>query len=331
MAARWDCTVGTIQHAYRELAEQGLIVSQPGRGTRVSQRPQTQTHLPLRRANLVHRAEAFLLEALTAGYELPEVEQAVQIAMDRWRAAVQEETPPNRQTLRFAGSHDMLVSWLGAHFDEINPGWSLQLSFTGSLGGLIKLAEGRADIAGCHLWDESQDAYNRPFVQRLLPNRRVALVTLAHRRMGLILTPGNPHTIRYLDDLPRPGIRFVNRQSGSGTRVWLDAALRSNEIDPGKIQGYSEEVMTHSQVAQAVAEGRADVGIGLEASASIYNLEFILLTRERYDLVIPERVMQRPEARKLADWLGEEAAQEAIANFEGYDSGETGEIEWLGG
>ena len=132
--------------------------------------------------------------------------------------------------------------------------------------GLIALAEGKADLAGCHLWDAESDTYNIPFVHRLLPGKDVTIVTLAHRRQGLIVAPGNPHNIHDLADLTRPGIRFVNRQSGSGTRVWLDAMFSRQGIDPKKIDGYEDERMTHSDVARTVAEGSADVGLGLETA-----------------------------------------------------------------
>ena len=73
MAARWDCTVGTVQHAYQELARQGLVTSRSGQGTRVVENPQLRGETVFRRAALVHRAEAFLLEVMTAGYGLTEL------------------------------------------------------------------------------------------------------------------------------------------------------------------------------------------------------------------------------------------------------------------
>ncbi len=191
----------------------------------------------MRRAMLVHRAEAFLLEVLTGGYSLDEVERAVHQAMDRWRLLEQEPAPVDAAQVRFAGSHDLAVTWLAGHFSEIVPGYSLDLNFSGSLGGLIALAGGQADLAGCHLWDDETDTYNLPFVRRLLPGKRVALATLAHRRLGLIVPGGNPAGIQGLADLARPGVRFVNRQPGSGTRVWLDVALKKAGLASSRFRG----------------------------------------------------------------------------------------------
>jgi putative molybdopterin biosynthesis protein len=330
MAADWDCTAGTVQRAYQELASQGLILSRAGQGTRVIKAVQAGGETALRRANLVHRSEAFLLEVLTAGYTPNEVEAAIRQALERWQIVLSQPAPSQERTLRFAGSHDLVLTWLAAHFPEIVPQVTLQLGFTGSLGGLIALAEGKADLAGCHLWDEESDSYNVPFVRRLLPGKKVALLTLAHRRLGLILSAGNPAKVTGLHDLDRPDIRFVNRQIGSGTRVWLDSALRRQGTDTARINGYADERMTHSDVAAAVAEGKADVGFGLEAVARSYGLEFIFLVRERYDLIIPAENLELDAIARLVDWLAGDQARKGISDFGGYETDETGSLQWVG-
>jgi len=329
MAVEWNCTIGTVQRAYEELTRQGLVVSRPGQGTHVaSARPSEQT-VPLQRAALVHRAEAFLLEVLTAGYTPAEVEQAMRLAMDRWRTFRHEATNWPEHTLQFVGSHDPAMAFITANFSNVAPNYVPHLTFTGSLGGLIALAEGEADLAGTHLWDEESDTYNIPFVRRLLPGRRVALLTLAHRHLGLIVAPSNPHAISGVADLTRPGLRFVNRQSGTGTRVWLDAQLRQLGLTPQQISGYDLEMPTHTAVAEAVAEGRADVGLGIEAMALAFGLSFVPLTTERYDLVIPAEGWSRLPIQALAHWLVTDEAKENIMAIGGYEIKETGKIEWL--
>lgn len=329
MIAHWGCTIGTVQRAYQELAGQGLVISRAGQGTRVVDKPPLHEDIPLRRAVLIHRAEAFLLEVLTAGYSPTDVEDAVRQALDRWRVVSEQAALPQGDVLRFTGSHDLAVAWLATHFAEISPGFSLQINFTGSLGGLIALAEGKADLAGSHLWDQESDSYNAPFVRRLLPGRRMALVTLAHRHIGLIVPYNNPANLQGLSDLARPGVRFVNRQAGSGTRVWLDAQLRTLGIQPAQIQGYSDQKMTHSEVARAVAEGEADVGLGLEAAAHLYGVGFVLLTQERYDLVIPEERMQNPAVQRLIQWLSSAPFRELLSHLGGYDLQAADEIKWI--
>lgn len=329
MTKTWGCTPGTVQRAYGVLAEQGLVTSRPGQGTHVVAAPAQPDHTSLRRATLLHRAEAFLLESLTAGYQPEEIENSVHLALDRWRIVQKEPPPVQAGALRFAGSHDPALAWLAAHFDEIAPGYHLQLGFSGSLGGLIALAEGVADLAGSHLWDKETDAYNEPYVRRLLPGKRVALVTFAHRRLGLILAAGNPSNIHSLADLVQPGLVFVNRQPGSGTRVWLDAALHRSGIDTSQINGYANEKMTHTEVAEAIAAGKANAGFGLETTALTFGLSFIPLVRERYDLVTLEENLALPPLHRLVDWLMKEDTHQVIQSMGGYETEETGKLRWV--
>jgi len=336
MAVRWRCTVGTVQRAYADLAQQGLVVSRAGQGTHVigqgsplTGQTFTGESPALRRANLVHRAEAFLLETLTAGHTPAEVEEALRQALERWRTSEQEPAPTIGNVLRFCGSHDPFVAWIGSHFGEIAPSYSLELSFSGSLGGLIALARGEAELAGCHLWDVESEIYNLPFVKRMLPGKRMALVTLAERALGLIVPQGNPAEVSGLKDLERPELRFANRQAGSGSRVWLDVQLKKAGVRYGSIRGYSNEYQTHTEVARAVVEGQVDVGLGLEAAAQGFELGFVPLTRERYELVIPATNYENAAIQALLSWLGKRAAQHALATFTGYDGKEMGWTNWV--
>ncbi len=330
MAERWRCTVGTVQRAYAELAREGLVISRFGQGTRVAEgAPPAGQAAPLRRATLINHTERFLLEMLAAGYQAGEVERALRQALERWQAVADDHAPALQQTVRFVGSHDPAVSLLAAQFDQIAPGWALQVRFNGSLGGLMALAQGEADLAGCHLWDQASDSYNAPFVQHLLPGRSVALLTVAHRRLGLITPAGNPQQVAGLADLARPELRFANRQRGSGTRVWLDAQLQSAGVDVSAVTGYVVEMATHSAVAEAVATGQSDVGLGIEAAALAHGLGFIRLTSERYDLAVPAAAWEQPAVQALAAWLAADAARALIDGLGGYDTAETGRVAWV--
>jgi molybdate-binding protein/DNA-binding transcriptional regulator YhcF (GntR family) len=332
MTERWGCTPGTVQRAYQELAQDGLVTTRPGQGTRVcSDVIPHGEDIPLRRAGLVNRTEAFLLEVLNQGYAIAEVEQAFTLAFDRWRSSLQTPLPAQANTLAFYGSHDMAVDWMAAHFEEIVPGQRLELNFTGSLGGLIALAEGKAQLAGSHLWDEESDTYNAAYIQRLLPGKRVAMVTMAHRRLGLIVPAGNPMRLNGLEDLSSPGVIFVNRQPGSGTRVWLDFNLRKLGIPSKTIRGFDLEKRTHAEVAQAIAEGKANAGLGLDSAALAYGLTFVFLRRERYDFIITAEQISHPSVAALLEWLKSPLAKSAIASLGGYDSAHTGEITWVNG
>lgn len=329
IAETWNCTNGTVQRALRELEAAGLVSTHVGKRTRVIGIPQLVPADSLQRANLIHRAETFLLESMTAGYTPLDVEDAFRVALNRWRSAVQPQTRLSANTLRFSGSHDLAVAWMATHFGEIAPGYLLKLNFSGSLRGLQSLQKSECDIAGTHLWDEQTETYNAPFIEQLLPGEKVALITLAQRRLGFMLKPGNPKQILRIENLAKPGIRFVNRQPGSGTRVLLDALLQKMNIDPARIAGYTDELTTHSEVAAEVARSRADTGIGLEAVAKAYELDFILLTTERYELAVKETTFQLAPIQQMIDWLKKEEFRVLLNRMGGYESMESGNIRWI--
>lgn len=330
MAEQMQCAPGTVLRAYQELTRMGLVTSNKGHGTRVTNfSPGKDGQTPLRRASLYNRTEAFLLDLMMAGYSAEEIEQSLRVVSDRWRtySSQPEEALPGM--IRFMGSHDMAMSLLSSHFQDITSGLVLQLTFSGSLGGLIALANHSADMAGCHLWDESTDSYNEPYVRRLLPGQQVAMLTLAHRRLGLIVARGNPCELHSLEDLASPYVRFINRQEGSGTRVWLNAQLRRNGIDTARIPGFENEKMTHSEVAHAVSKGLADAGLGIESSALSLGLDFQPLTTERYDLIIPAGKWKDHGLESIQEWLKSSEARTAIDNLGGYDTSETGTLRWI--
>lgn len=191
--------------------------------------------------------------------------------------------------IRIAGSHDftldLLASWLHAQ----DPALSLTLDSVGSLRGLLALGQQTAHLAGSHLLDEETGDFNRGYIQHLLTplGVRVVLLGFVEREQGLILAKGNPTAIHSLADLARPDVVFVNRQAGAGTRVLLDYHLRRNDIAPKQVRGYERQESTHLAVAAAIAEGRADCGLGVLAAARALDLDFLPLFQERYDLVIP--------------------------------------------
>ncbi len=324
----WNCTSGTIQRAYLELASQGLIISEPGRGTHVANLNKTDP-FALRRTGLLHRVENFLDESINLGYTPVEIEQAVASGIQMFKTEKTARGSSNGKILRFIGSHDLALEWMASHFNEIIPDIFFSVKYKGSLGGLFALADGSADLTGCHLWDDKSDTYNIPYIQKIFPGEMIALLTLSHRRLGLMIQPGNPLKIHDLADLVKPGVNFVNRQLGSGTRVWLDARLTGLGIESSKIIGYNNEKNTHLDIAQTVGSGRGNVGLGLEAAALNYGLDFIPLTLERYDLVFMTKKFDGSILLTIQNWLTQEATRNAINNLGGYETHETGRITWI--
>ncbi|UCC88687.1 MAG: GntR family transcriptional regulator [Anaerolineales bacterium] len=334
-ARQWDCTPGTVGRAYAQLAQEGLVAGHRGGGTRVTPNALQPEHPTWHWASLINQAEQFLLAAIRGGHTPAQAEAALSAAISRWLDLGREGTPPPPasiqvvERLRFVGSHDLTIELISRMLSEEASQAQLCIEYVGSLGGLIALARNEAEVAGTHLWDETTDTYNLPFVQRLLPGRQVVLVTLAHRSLGLITPSGNPQQLRNLWDLGHPDVRLINRQSGSGTRVWLDAQFKALDISPESVPGYDQEESTHLAVARAVDQGQATVGLGIHAAASAYELDFIPLTQERYDLVFPEPVWSTPVAQALVTVIRSPRFKQAVAALGGYDTSETGLETWI--
>lgn len=231
----------------------------------------------------------------------------------------------SRAPLMVLGSDDFALQRLASDLNEGPGDFEVVSSAIGSLDGLIALRQGLADVAGCHLLDAEAGDYNAPYLRHLFPDRSVDMVTLAHREQGLMTAPGCRTPIKDISDLVNVGVRFANRNAGSGTRVWLDARLRELAISSGAIVGYDVELRTHSDVALAVASGAADAGLGVRAAADRFGLVFTPLFFERYDLVFKaDRAEDEPLVR-LRDRLESRAFRDEVRGLCGYDADHTGD------
>jgi len=222
------------------------------------------------------------------------------------------------------GSHDYGVN---IALNLIKPRPYVKLINVGSLSGLLAVSRGEADIAGTHLLDDETYTYNIPFIKRLKITN-VVLVKGYLRNVGLIVKQGNPKNIRGVEDLLRDDIVFINRNRGSGTRTLLDVMLKGLARSRGvsfedlikRIRGYTTEAKTHTAVAAAVAQGRADVGLGIEAAANMYGLEFIKLHTERYDFIVGRGKLDKPYVRMFINILKDERFhKELTSRLKGYE------------
>ena len=204
-----------------------------------------------------------------------------------------------------------------------NYGVKLVWTEEGSYQALSGLARGETHVAGCHLKDEATGSFNLSWVRRVVPFA-CTLVSFAAWRQGLIVAPGNPLGIHGIGDLAAPGVTIVNRQPGSGSRSLLDRLIHEQGITPTALKGYNREVGGHMAVARAVAAGVADVGIAVQASASALGLGFVLLEEERYDLVIPNHLIDDPGVQTLLDLLRRPALHRRIEALGGYDTSHMG-------
>jgi putative molybdopterin biosynthesis protein len=223
-----------------------------------------------------------------------------------------------------SGSNDLALEQLADNLCQDQSTPDMFALSIGSLDGLIALRQGISNVAGCHLFDPSGDEYNTSYVRHFFPGQEMHIITLAHRQQGLLVEMGNPRGVRSLEDLLRTDLTYINRNRGSGTRFWLDHQLKSLKMDPTQIQGYHQEVNTHSQVAQAVFSGQADVGLGVLAATTNLPLDFIPLFEERYDLVMQNESYENKKLMPLLDLINSGAYREILESLEGYSHREAG-------
>ncbi|MBI5026163.1 MAG: molybdopterin biosynthesis protein [Nitrospirae bacterium] len=234
-------------------------------------------------------------------------------------------------TIVCIGSHDNTIDLLANFLKKRYPKYSLSSANVGSMGGLMAVKRGEAHLAGTHLLDEETGKYNVPFIKSLLPEKGVILVNLVYREQGLVVLKGNPKNIRGFEDLTGDDVTFINRQSGSGTRLLTDKHLKELGISPGKIKGYEKEEYTHIGVASAVQSGVADTGLAILASAKALGLDFIPVAKERYDLCIAKEFYDTPMLQSLLEIIrNDEEFRNLVVSLGGYDITDMGRVLYEG-
>ena len=243
------------------------------------------------------------------------------------RATVESFRSPAEinSTLMIAGCDpavSILSDWISRHHAPVSV-----VSFgRGSKQSLDALGAGQVHVAGAHLRHRKTGEYNLDAARRALGHRRTVLISFARWELGLATAHGNPHRIRGFDDLKRGDLTMVNRERGAGARNALDEAMRELHIDTKRIAGYEVEVPGHLEVAEAIAAGRADVGVTIRVAADAYALGFVPIREERYDLAIPEREMSSTPVRAMMESLTSARFAREVAGLCGYDTSSMGKV-----
>lgn len=289
--------------------------------------PATLTHLArtLKQSPAWIRHHILMLESADL-VEVSEIRKTGKVTEKFYRAKadalfLQELILPKmkRPALIFSGSHDLALEGIAEYLQKHVTLLSMPV---GSLDGLVNLRQGLCQISGSHLLDKSGE-YNTPFIRHLFPDRDVEIVTLAYRSQGLMFTNGNPKGIKKIADIARPNIRFVNRNAGSGTRLWLDSELRKLKIPAEHVNGYDKVVKTHTEAAELISSNKADVSLGLQAAAHQHGLDFIPLFEERYDLVLPRE--NETSLLPLLDYIQTLDFRNSVNGLTGYNTAHSGE------
>ena len=282
--------------------------------------------------DLVHTARGKRASLSSAGEKLIAADRRIKARISPLLDSLASELEAEMERARCAGagvlrvdaSHGYAIELLRTFLVRRNV--PIELRYRGSMEALASLASGSCDVAGFHApTGELQGDALRVYATGLEASRPV-LIRLATRRQGITIAAGNPKSIQSLEDLCRPGVRFVNRQFGSGTRILLDLLLKREGIESSRIAGYDTGEFTHSAVAACVASGLADASFGVETGAREFGLDFIPVASERYFLACAESSLSVPTVQRIRDILASKSYRAEAGRLAGIDVTDAGGV-----
>ena len=240
--------------------------------------------------------------------------------VDAWIAASRSgpDTANVALPLVLAGSHDPLLEWALRE-----SGSGIAAFFDGSLDGLARLERRGAMACGMHV-RERDDGWNVETVRQAMGNQPVVVIEFARRERGLIVAPGNPHSVTGIGDVA--ALRCARRQSGAGSQKLFEELAREQGIDPTALAGPIVPARTENDVALIVLDGEADVAFGLAAVAAQMRLGFVPLSSERFDLVVWRQAFFDEPFQAFMRFAGSDAFKSRAASMPGYDIGGFGSI-----
>ena len=258
-----------------------------------------------------------------------QVQARLQAQIDNLRADLERAYAvafdDSTHVLSFYASHDEALSALReqARASQLH----LDIRFTGSVDAIRALNEGRCMMAGFHtrLHPSRGSLAYRTYKPMLKPGLH-KIIGFARRTQGLIVAPGNPLKLTGLKDLTKSRVRFANRALGTGTRLLLDELLAEQGIAADSIRGFDSAEPSHTAVAQAVASGQADAGLGIEAAARALGLDFVPIVEEQYHLACLKSALAESGIQALLKLLGDSDWQRLLAALPGYAPDHCGEV-----
>lgn len=272
--------------------------------------------------NFTVPADGLMLKTLADVSRARTADGRVKVRLLRDRRAIESE-------ISVAGC-DPAVFLVGEHLARQHApatvvGWTM-----GSAAAVEALLWREVHVAGLHVVDAKSGESNLPYLRRRLKKGEYTVVTFAAWEQGLMVRSGNPKKIRSVADLVRKNVSLVNREEGAGARLLLDRLLAAAGVRPHEIRGYGRLAGSHLEVARAIAEGRADAGIGVEAAARLLGLDFLPLQEERYDLVMPTAYLSAYRGLSaLLDAIVSRPFRNELEALGGYSTKDTGKVQSL--
>lgn len=221
----------------------------------------------------------------------------------------------------------LLANCLGRRYRDIRATWIS----ANSSQALDLLERKLVHIAGIHLADAADPHAHSRAAQRIFPDRPVVVMNLARWRQGLVVARGNPLDIGAQPDLLRPELRYVMRDAGAGAQKLLDRVFREAGGQAIASDETTPLAADHAEVARLVRWGAADVGVAIESVALAEGLDFIPLSEERFDLIVPQSRLETPAIARLLDLIERPSFRSEAAGLRGYDLSLAGDVSTVGG
>jgi excisionase family DNA binding protein len=198
------------------------------------------------------------------------------------------------------------------------------LSPTGSELGLALLARRKVNVAGIH-WGlaETSAATHHELVRRFAGREEWAIVRLGLREQGVMLASGR--STGSLADLAIPETRWAVRQGGAGSQHFFGLMLHEHGIARQAVHA-RETAYSERHAASLVARGAVDCAPGVRAAASEFNLGFLALGWEAFDLVLPREVYFRTLFQSLVALLASAPMRALASDLGGYDLSSLGRL-----
>lgn len=214
------------------------------------------------------------------------------------------------------GSHDPVLEWaLSAS------GSGLPTLFSGSYDGITRFNRREGVVCSIHIENQQSDGWNTEVVQQELKGSPCVLLHWAKRERGLLVKPGEK--IHSFADIV--GRRIVVRQAAAGSQQAFERRLQQAGISSGDLE-IGRQAQTETEAALAILEGQADATFGLRCFADRYQLDFIPVCIESYDLIVDRHAYFEPEFQALLDFTHSGEFATEVRRYVGYDITDNGKI-----
>lgn len=238
---------------------------------------------------------------------------------------ISQFVPHIPSVMRVHASHGFAVAALRDLLSR-EPEVQIDLRYVNNQTSVVSLAHGGCDLAGMHLPRGELRQRSISAYRGWIDTNQHRVIGFVTREMGLMVKKGNPLHITAVQDLLRPSVRFVNRDTDSGTRMLFEQIMAQEHIDPASINGYSKMEFTHAAVAAYVASGMADVSFGVEAAARQFGLDFVQLLTEDYFFVCHKHLLETEPMKHVVRVMKSRDFHTAVSGLPGYAINNAGTV-----